>query len=76
MSPNKQEEALKELKRAYVITFGSKEGETVLRDLDNRTGVHTPRFDENSHKTAFLEGQRNVTLYIKSRMNLQIVKEK
>ena len=74
--PSKQEEAIKELKRAYVITFGSKEGETVLRDLENRTGVHTTTFDENSHKTAFLEGQRNVTLYIKSRITMQIVKEK
>ena len=53
----KQEDIIKEIKQAYMITFSSKEGKIVLEDLEKRTGV--------PYVSANLEGMRAVTLFIK-----------
>tara|TARA_B100000989_G_scaffold298068_1_gene285946 strand:+ start:1676 stop:1894 length:219 start_codon:yes stop_codon:yes gene_type:complete len=61
-----QEDILKEIKQAYKITFSSKEGQTVLEDLEKRTGIHSSNFDKDPYVSANLEGMRAVTLFIKS----------
>jgi|TARA_Y100001951_G_scaffold100662_1_gene104422 hypothetical protein len=61
----KQEDIIKEIKQAYMITFSSKEGKIVLEDLEKRTGVHNTTFDKDPYVSANLEGMRAVTLFIK-----------
>lgn len=61
-----QEDKLKELRSSYQQCFSSKEGEMVLADLEQRTGIHTSTFDKDPYVAANLEGMRAVTLFIKS----------
>ena len=68
MDHNKEiEKKLKQLKADYKITFGSDEGQRVLEDISIRCHERTTTFSkENSHETAFLEGQRSILLFIKA----------
>ncbi|MBF0189116.1 MAG: hypothetical protein HQL50_14430 [Magnetococcales bacterium] len=53
--------------RDYAITFGSEEGQRVLKDLIRQTSMMEPVFsdDHTSLQTAaFRDGMRNVTLLI------------
>ena len=64
MDPNKK---LKELKNDYKITFSSEQGQRVLNDLEKRCHEFVTTFSkENSHETAFLEGQRSTLIFIKA----------
>ena len=68
MDHNKEiEKKLKRLKEDYKIIFGSEEGQRVLEDISIRCHERTTTFSkENSHETAFLEGQRSILLFIKA----------
>ena len=68
MDHNKEKEKkIKRLKEDYKIIFGSEEGQRVLDDISIRCHERTTTFNkDNSHETAFLEGQRSIYLFIKA----------
>lgn len=67
---NKVEKQIKQIRKDYKITFGSDEGKRVLEDISKRCHEGTTTFSkDNSHETAFLEGQRSVLLFIKAILN-------
>ena len=68
MDHNKEiEKKLKQLQKDYKITFGSDEGQRVLEDISIRCHERTTTFNkDNSHESAFLEGQRSIHLFIKA----------
>jgi len=68
MDHNKEvEKKLKQLQSDYKITFGSDEGKRILDDISIRCHERTTTFSkDNSHETAFLEGQRSILLFIKA----------
>jgi hypothetical protein len=51
---------------AYKKIFNTDDGEVVLHDLESRFHIETPVFSNNSHETAFRDGQRSVVLLIRS----------
>ena len=68
MDHNKEvQKKVKQLQADYKITFGSDEGQRVLEDISIRCHERSTTFrKENSHETAFLEGQRSIYLFIKA----------
>ena len=68
MDHNKQiQKKLDQLKNDYKIVFGSEEGKRVLEDISIRCHESSTTFSkDNSHETAFLEGQRSMLLFIKA----------
>ena len=68
MDHNKEvEKKLAQLKKDYKIVFGSDEGKRVLDDISKRCHESSTTFSkDNSHETAFLEGQRSIALFIKA----------
>tara|TARA_R110002012_G_scaffold77438_1_gene196540 strand:+ start:794 stop:1015 length:222 start_codon:yes stop_codon:yes gene_type:complete len=68
MDHNKEvEKKIKQLKEDYKITFGSDQGQKVLEDISKRCHESSTTFNkDNSHETAFLEGQRSIALFIKA----------
>ena len=72
-------EQVGELRKYYRITFGSEEGQQVIKDLELRCHYHvTTHTKGDVNETAFLEGQRAVLLFIKGMLkepNKQIEKE-
>jgi hypothetical protein len=68
MDHNKEvEKKIKQLKEDYKITFGSEEGQRVMEDISKRCHESSTTFiKDNSHETAFLEGQRSISLFIKA----------
>ena len=71
-------EQVGELRKYYKITFGSEEGQQVMKDLELRCHYHaTTHTKGDVNETAFLEGQRAVILFIKGMLkepNKQIEK--
>ena len=62
-----QNKKLIELKKDYKITFDTEEGTRVLNDLEKRCHEFVTTFSkDNSHETAFLEGQRSTLIFIKA----------
>jgi hypothetical protein len=51
---------------AYKTIFNTDDGEVVLHDLESRFHIETPVFSNDSHETAFRDGQRSVVLLIRS----------
>lgn len=68
MDPSKEfEKQFKELKDNYKFVFNSEEGKKVLDDLSKRCHESSTTFiKDNSHETAYLEGQRSIYLFIKA----------
>ena len=68
MDPSKEfEKKFKELKDNYKFVFNSEEGKKVLDDLSKRCHESSTTFiKDNSHETAYLEGQRSIYLFIKA----------
>lgn len=68
MDHNKQiQKKLDQLRNDYKIVFGSDEGKRVLEDISIRCHESSTTFSkDNSHETAFLEGQRSMLLFIKA----------
>ena len=61
---------LEKLIKDYKICFSSEEGKGVLFDLERRCHEFvTTHAKENSHESAFLEGQRSVLIFIKNMVN-------
>ena len=59
-----------QLIKNYKFVFGSDEGKQILDDLSKRCHEYvTTHAKENSHETAFLEGQRSVLIFIKNMVN-------
>ena len=57
------------LKEDYKITFSTEQGQRVLHDLERRCHAFATTFvKDNSHETAFLEGQRATLIFIKAMM--------
>jgi len=62
-----QNKKLLELKEDYKIVFNSEQGQRVLNDLEKRCHEFVTTFSkDNSHETAFLEGQRSTLIFIKA----------
>ena len=74
MAKIKDPQAKKQLGKlkAYQDLFNDPNGEKVIQDLMTRFGMKTSTFNTDPYVTAFNEGQRNVVLYILTRMNLDI----
>ena len=54
----------------YKIVSSSDDGKKVIEDLEKRCHEFVTTHDKNnSHETAFLEGQRSVLIFIKSMIN-------
>ena len=68
MDHNKQiQKKLDQLRNDYKIVYGSDEGKRVLEDISIRCHESSTTFSkDNSHETAFLEGQRSMLLFIKA----------
>ena len=68
MDHNKEvEKKISQLKADYKFVFGSDEGKRVLDDISIRCHESSTTFSkDNSHETAFLEGQRSIALFIKA----------
>ena len=71
MDHNKEiQKKIKQLQKDYKIVFGSDEGQRVLDDISKRCHESSTTYSkDNSHETAFLEGQRSVILFIKAILN-------
>ena len=67
MDHNKEaQKRVEQLRKDYKIVFGSDEGKRVLNDISIRCHESSTTFSkDNSHETAFLEGQRSISLFIK-----------
>ena len=60
-----KEKVLKQLIADYKIVFGSEQGERVLEDLKKRCHFYaSTHVKDNSHESAFYEGQRAAILWI------------
>jgi hypothetical protein len=68
MDHNKEvQKKIEQLRKDYKIVFGSDEGKRVLEDISIRCHERTTTFNkDNSHETAFLEGQRSMLLFLKA----------
>jgi hypothetical protein len=68
MDHNKQiQKKLDQLRNDYKIVFGSDEGKRVLEDISIRCHESSTTFSkDNSHETAFLEGQRSILIFLKA----------
>ena len=70
MKQNDSNKALLSLIKNYKIVFSSDEGKKVIEDLEKRCHEFVTTHDKNnSHETAFLEGQRSVLIFVKSMIN-------
>ena len=70
MKPTDSNKALLSLIKNYKIVFNSDDGKKVIKDLEKRCHEFvTTHAKDNSHETAFLEGQRSVLIFIKSMIN-------
>jgi|TARA_R100001443_G_scaffold76228_1_gene83687 cytidylate kinase len=68
-----QEDQLKQLVTDYKITFGTEQGERVLRDLENRCHMfRTTNVKGDAHESAFMEGQRAAILFIKQMITREL----
>ena len=68
MDHNKEvQKKIEQLRNDYKIIFGTDEGKRVLEDISIRCHESSTTFSkDNSHETAFLEGQRSISLFIKA----------
>ena len=65
-----------DLKELYRTVFASPDGRQVLADLLARTGVYSVTFvTDNTHETAFKEGQRSVGLFLRSTTTVDDVRD-
>ena len=70
MEINNENKKVIELIKSYKIVFKSDEGKKVIEDLEKRCHEFVTTHDKNnSHETAFLEGQRSVLIFMKSMIN-------
>lgn len=60
---------IKELIKTYKRVFESSDGEEILEDLKKRCNFYSTSFSNDSHETAFREGQRSVVLMIDQMKN-------
>ena len=70
MKQNDSNKALLSLIKSYKIVFSSDDGKKVIEDLEKRCHEFVTTHDKNnSHETAFLEGQRSVLIFMKGMIN-------
>ena len=70
MKPTDSNKALISLIKNYKIVFNSDDGKKVIEDLEKRCHEFvTTHAKDNSHETAFLEGQRSVLIFMKGMIN-------
>ena len=70
MKQNDSSKKLIEVIKSYKIVFKSDEGKKAIEDLEKRCHEDVTTHDKNnSHETAFLEGQRSVLIFMKSMIN-------
>jgi hypothetical protein len=74
--PDEQEKILTQIRQSYQKVFSTPEGQIVLKDLENRTGIHHSTFDVDPYKSANLEGMRAVTLFIRSMLKTPLKEKK
>ena len=56
--------SIEDLRAAYKLTFNSKDGETILKDLEARYHINGSTFSPDATETAYREGQRTVVLFL------------
>ena len=56
---------LKDLRLAYRMVFDTPDGKRVFDDLWRRCNMYRSTYSEKANETFFLEGQRNVVIWIK-----------
>ena len=70
MKQNDSNKKVIELIKSYKIVFSSDDGKKIIEDLEKRCHEFVTTHDKNnSHETAFLEGQRSVLIFMKSMIN-------
>ena len=70
MKQNDSNQKVIELIKSYKIVFESDEGKKIIEDLEKRCHEFVTTHDKNnSHETAFLEGQRSVLIFMKGMIN-------
>ena len=70
MKQNDSNKELISLIKNYKIVFSSDDGKKVIEDLEKRCHEFVTTHDKNnSHETAFLEGQRSVLIFMKGMIN-------
>jgi len=57
---------IEDLKAAYKMAMETKDGKTILEDLELRFHMHAPTFVPDSNEAAYREGQRSVVLFIQN----------
>lgn len=62
----------KQLKIAYRITFSSREGFDVLKDLVGQGHLLETSYRADAREHALVEGERNLLLYILSKLSAEI----
>ena len=66
---NQLEKFIAGLKKNYQYLFNTDEGKEVLSDLEKRCHYHsTTNIKGDSHESAYMEGQRSVILFVKSKL--------
>ena len=71
------EKNIQELKEKYKFAFNTDEGKAILDDLEKRCHYHsTTNVKGDSHESAYLEGQRSVLLFIKSKLRKENINVK
>ena len=70
MKQNDSNKTLISLIKNYKIVFSSDDGKKVIEDLEKRCHEFVTTHDKNnSHETAYLEGQRSVLIFMKGMIN-------
>ena len=65
-----------ELKALYRTVFAGPDGQQVFDDILSRPRVYSVTFvSDNTHETAFKEGQRSVGLFLRNMVNVDDVRE-
>lgn len=57
---------VEDLKTTYKTWLNTNDGKITLQDLEMRFHIHSPVYSDDSHETAFREGQRTVVLFLRS----------
>ena len=55
-----------DLRASYKLVLNSKDGETIIKDMEARFHIHGSTYSVDPTETAYREGQRTVVLFLKS----------
>lgn len=64
-----------DLRASYKLVLNSKDGETVIKDMEARFHIHGSTYSVDPTETAYREGQRTVVLFLKSMLQEPKIRE-